>query len=328
VNVGDSPSVSVIIPFHGAEPDLRECLGSLQGQSSEDFEVIIVADGIPVTRDVGEELRASGRSFRIVQNATRSGPYESRRRGATFAKGQYLSFVDHDDLIAPNFIAAMLATAQEKGAEVVECPILAISEAGMQEIRQRFALGALHGHDILTAYLHFRSFNNLVNKLIHRRIWFAAQDSIGSVDDEPLTYFEDLLCTAFIYSHATSYYAIDETHYVYKWRRDSTMNTPDPAKVAQSIRSLTKAVSKLDPLLSRYAQSATVGAFLDREVSWAVKLLETKLSNPIDPELEALLNSLRMRYCRQSQLPTNPSHGTSLKRRLQRLGIRLLARLS
>src|SRR5262249_17439237 len=120
----DNPIVSVIIPFHGTETDLRDCLGSLCRQSTQDFEVIIVADAIPVSADVADELRASGRPCRIIQNNTRTGPFASRRLGATFANGQYLWFVDHDDLTVPNFIALTLAAAQQTPAEIVECPVL------------------------------------------------------------------------------------------------------------------------------------------------------------------------------------------------------------
>src|SRR5262249_55323737 len=154
-----------------------------------------------------------------------------------------------------------------------------------------------HGQDILMAYLHGRSFNNLVNKLIHRPLWSAALESIDPTSNEFLIYSEDLFCTALIYTHAKSYCAIEGTYYVYKWRSDSTMNTQDPTRVAQSVRSLTNVARKLDLLLSRHAEPSLVAGFLHREVGWAVDLLEKKLTEPLDPELNVLLNSLRIRYC-------------------------------
>jgi hypothetical protein len=259
--------------------------------------VIIVADGVPVTDAVGEELRASGRPVRLIQSKAQSGPFASRRLGASLAVGQYLWFVDHDDLADQNFVTAALAAAQEMSAEIVECPILRVSEAGDQKMLKRFSSGeTLQGKEILAAYLRGKSHHNLCNKLIERHIWNMALDSIGSVGDEMLTYAEDMLCTAFIYSHATSYCAIDGTFYVYNSRADSAMKTRDPDRVAQSIRSLAKVMSKLDPLLNRFAQPADITAFLDRELSWALNFLVSQLSGHLDPKLEAVVNSLRVKY--------------------------------
>ena len=95
----DTPKVSVIVPIYNGEKYLRECLDSIVNQSLRDIEIICVNDGS--TDSSGEILceyaSCDGRVKVISQE--NCGTSMARNRGLLEARGEYLLFVDADDLI-------------------------------------------------------------------------------------------------------------------------------------------------------------------------------------------------------------------------------------
>lgn len=93
-----SPTVSVIIPFYRRVDWLKEAVQSVLGQTFQDFEIIVVDDGSPEKIGQSENLR--DRRIRYVRQENR-GPAAARNRGIALARGEYIAFLDADDLFAP-----------------------------------------------------------------------------------------------------------------------------------------------------------------------------------------------------------------------------------
>ena len=93
--------ISVIIPVYNAEQYLEECLESVLEQTYTNLEIILINDGS--TDDSGEICRQyRERDDRIVLiEQENAGVSVARNRGISLASGEYLMFVDADDLIAP-----------------------------------------------------------------------------------------------------------------------------------------------------------------------------------------------------------------------------------
>ena len=290
-------AVSVVIPFRGAEADLRRCLESVEGQTYRDFEVIVVADGVPVPDAVCAEVFGHGISVTLIHNQDKSGPFASRRLGAESASGDYVWFVDHDDSSEAGFLATAMRVARENGIQVVECPILVIQKSGEPFLVKRFQTEvSLRGDAILEAFLAGRSHNNLFNKLIQKQVWDRALESIGTVHEQALIYAEDMLCMAYVYSHAQTYQAVDGTQYVYIHRADSTMGTRVASTVAQSLRSLALVMEILEPLLARSPSREAVDQFVTREVGWALNHLVGRVDFKLSTELQEIVSTLRSKY--------------------------------
>jgi CDP-glycerol glycerophosphotransferase len=102
------PRISIVIPVFGIEDELRACLDSILTQSFTDIEVIAVDDHSPDRS--GEILDAyAGRDERVrVIHLDRSGgPGNARNTGLDLAAGDYVWFVDGDDLLADAALAAV-----------------------------------------------------------------------------------------------------------------------------------------------------------------------------------------------------------------------------
>ena len=113
------PQVSVIVPARNEEACLAECLGSLAGQSSPDYEVIVVDD------HSSDRTRAIAESFPVRVIAADplppgwSGKCNALWTGARVAKGKWLLFTDADTKHAPDSIAQGLQEAQDTGAALL-----------------------------------------------------------------------------------------------------------------------------------------------------------------------------------------------------------------
>jgi len=100
------PKVSVIIPTYNRRTLVGEAVESVLGQSFKDFELIVVDDGS--TDGTEQELAKYGARLRMYSQS-RSGVSAARNFGVREARGQYLAFLDSDDLWRPEKLAVQSA---------------------------------------------------------------------------------------------------------------------------------------------------------------------------------------------------------------------------
>ncbi|TFG55950.1 MAG: glycosyltransferase family 2 protein, partial [Deltaproteobacteria bacterium] len=91
-------AVSVVIPFRGRIPWLREAVDSVLAQTFRDFELILVDDGS--TENVSGEPWVRHESVHYFRQDPR-GPGAARNQGLPLARGRYVAFLDSDDLFLP-----------------------------------------------------------------------------------------------------------------------------------------------------------------------------------------------------------------------------------
>lgn len=97
-----APLVSVIIPCYQQGHFLAEAVQSVLGQSIGDLECIVVNDGSPdATREVATRLARGDVRVRYIEQPNR-GLGAARNHGLAAARGQFIQFLDADDVIAPD----------------------------------------------------------------------------------------------------------------------------------------------------------------------------------------------------------------------------------
>lgn len=102
-----SPLVSIIIPCHNAAPWLATTLDSAFAQTWPNIEVLLVDDG-STDRSIEIARSYEPRGLRLFSRATPGGAATARNVGLTAARGDYLQFLDADDLLAPDKISRQL----------------------------------------------------------------------------------------------------------------------------------------------------------------------------------------------------------------------------
>ncbi|MCL1464459.1 glycosyltransferase [Argonema galeatum] len=105
------PLISVIIPVYNGENTIRETIESVLNQTFKDFELIVINDGsTDSTLDVVSNIQDSRLKVFSYPNAKQAA---SRNRGLSQATGEYVSFIDADDLWKPDKLEAQLKALQE-----------------------------------------------------------------------------------------------------------------------------------------------------------------------------------------------------------------------
>jgi glycosyltransferase involved in cell wall biosynthesis len=121
-------NVSVVIPTHDRSSWLRLTLRSVLRQRNVDLEVFVVDDGsTDATADVVARMREP--RVRFVHHDHPRGVSASRNHGAELARGEWVAFIDDDDLWAPDKLARQLSAARATSRTWVYAGSVAIDES-------------------------------------------------------------------------------------------------------------------------------------------------------------------------------------------------------
>lgn len=131
--------VSIIIPAYQEELRIERCLKSILASTYPNLELIIVNDGsTDNTEKVVEDFRKKNPSqaalLKLV-TVPRGGAARARNYGLRLAKGEYIGFVDADDMIHPEMIEK-LADSLERGHDLSICRLIFCDEDGKPKSRQ------------------------------------------------------------------------------------------------------------------------------------------------------------------------------------------------
>ena len=114
------PLVSVVIPVHNAEMHLRGSLKSLVKQTLADIEIIVVDDAsTDGSRAIIEEFVKADPRIRYEVGPGVGSASAARNVGLDLASGEYLAFLDADDLFAPTMLQQLYEQAHEDDADIV-----------------------------------------------------------------------------------------------------------------------------------------------------------------------------------------------------------------
>lgn len=106
------PKISVVVPAYNAESTILATIESIQKQTFSDLEIIVINDG---SKDRTVELLNTVKDSRLkVFSYENGGLPVARNRGISRATGEYISFIDSDDLWTPDKLEAQLAALQKR----------------------------------------------------------------------------------------------------------------------------------------------------------------------------------------------------------------------
>lgn len=154
--------ISVIIPVYNSRLYIEKCINSILLQDFTDFEIIIVDDG---SNDGSSEIcdSLSKKDKRIkVYHKKNGGICEARNYGLKYAKGEYIAFSDHDDLVRQGFLSSNYNLAKKYNADIVKFGRYTYwIENGkiISKNKRKFEFKILNKEDIKDKFLYLR-FNN------------------------------------------------------------------------------------------------------------------------------------------------------------------------
>ena len=215
-------AISVIVPVYRVEKYLPACIDSILNQTFTDFELILVDDGSPDRcPEICDETAKRDARVRVIHQAN-AGLSAARNAGIEVAHGAWLSFVDSDDYIAPQFYEKLYQTAQRTDADCVMCSVQNVDESGKpidsalmrvaDEVKTGREVLRKIGRDDVTPYL------TAWNKLYRRKLFNTLRYPTGR-QNEDVFVFAELFC------QVQRAVCVAEPLYFYRKRIGSIMNS-------------------------------------------------------------------------------------------------------
>ena len=157
------PAVSVLIPVYNTEKYISACLQSIFQQSFTDFEIICIDDGsTDHSLQILKEIAQIESRLKIIEQSNQ-GVTVTRNRLLQEATGEYIAFVDADDLIEPDYLEKLYNAAFIHKAQISTC-----------------ACRTIPTDFVLTSHTFFRDeFSFLVkNNTLHSRFKYAYHNGV------------------------------------------------------------------------------------------------------------------------------------------------------
>lgn len=111
------PAISVIVPVYNVELYLNRCIDSILSQTFKDFELILVDDGsTDNSPSICDQYKRDDRI--IVLHQENSGVSVARNNGVKISSGDYITFIDSDDWIAPEYLSRLFYACSDYNADI------------------------------------------------------------------------------------------------------------------------------------------------------------------------------------------------------------------
>ena len=126
--------VSIIIPIHNVEVYLNRCLQSVSDQTYKNIEIILVDDGSTDNSGSMCDEFAQKDSRAVVIHKENGGLSSARNAGTVIARGEYITFLDSDDYLAPSFVEKALNMCEARNAQIAILDMKYIRESEAEYI--------------------------------------------------------------------------------------------------------------------------------------------------------------------------------------------------
>jgi glycosyltransferase involved in cell wall biosynthesis len=118
--VSHQPILSVVLPVHNVEPYLPDMLTSLVRNADPEMEIVIVDDGsVDGTPRVIAEFADRLPNLQVIRHEAAVGLADARNAGLDALQGRYVTFVDGDDWLAPDYLRRLVAAIDDLGCDFI-----------------------------------------------------------------------------------------------------------------------------------------------------------------------------------------------------------------
>lgn len=113
--------ISVIVPVYNVADYLEQCLDSILNQTYKEFEVILVDDGSSDTSySICSEYVKKDSRIRLYRQENK-GLSAARNAGLELCRGGYITFIDSDDFVSPEYLQGMIENLKQADADIAIC---------------------------------------------------------------------------------------------------------------------------------------------------------------------------------------------------------------
>ena len=303
-------TVSVIIPVFNGGLTLRECLDSVLRQTIEGMEVICIDNGsTDSSKAIIQQYAAQDPRLQLLEQENLGGPAWARNRGIQAAQGEYLAFMDADDLYpSPQTLQTLYQTAKEQGVNICGGSFgefrATIKDTGkpkriITHWDDPHAAGYTFAAPGLINYADYQ-FDFGWTRFIYNRAFLLEHH----ITQPQFRYFEDPPFLVQALSAAQRFYAIPQITYLYRWTPGKLHRLSTPQTALDALAAVEHNI--------RFAHSHGYQTLFDISVHRLCKILELITTN----DLGVVARQLKILSLLQS-LPNAAAQAQRLSQQLQ-----------
>jgi len=209
--------ISVIVPVYNVETYLEECLDSIQNQTYTNLEVLLVNDGsTDGSKAICERYCKENRRFHLL-NQENQGLSAARNTGVAASRGEFIVFVDSDDMILANYLETLMHYMRED-VDIVESQFTVSNEEFLaKSFKEPTILFEGNSQEAVKIFTKHVLNVNAVTKLYRRSIVEAVPYIDGVI-------FEDVYCGIGMLKYIRKIIKIDYKGYYYRQHQASIMH--------------------------------------------------------------------------------------------------------
>lgn len=214
--------VSIVVPVYGVEKYIDECVKSLQNQTYENLEILLVDDGgKDRSAEICEQYAAKDSRIKVIHKKN-GGAASARNVGIDAATGEYICFIDGDDLIEKDYVMHLWTALKEADADISECGLYYMTKVDKSPIEIE-ELGVADRNEYLKRFTRQWTCALMTNKLFKRSVVGDVRFEEGHcIDDEFFTYLVVINSRSVVSTNVPLYY--------YRIRSSSVMQNIGPQK--------------------------------------------------------------------------------------------------
>lgn len=243
--------LSIIIPIYGVEKYIGECLDSIISQEcgGVDLECILIDDCTPDNSMtvVSKKLQEyhGGINFIIKHHETNRGHCAARNTGLKYASGDYVLFVDSDDMLAPKALQSLYEELNK--TNVCEVDVI------MGNAYDRMDKRCIMDFDDDTSFLIENNKEEALRKLLSRELFHTSWNKLvkkamlirDNIYFEEGIINEDLLWSYLVFLHAKSVLIVPKVTYIYAKDNPTNITNTSEERITHIIRSRTISCKKI-----------------------------------------------------------------------------------
>lgn len=217
--------ISVIVPVYNAEKYLASCLDSILSQSYKNLELIIINDGSTDFSLKIAETYAEKDDRVIVYSYENEGQAEARNHGLSVATGEFITFVDADDVLLPNALELLYSVISEYSVDLVEGKVIYGEIYSKATVNKGKKVDILSPSEAIEKVLYQDQMLSSPCGKLYKRSLFSGTSFVKGI------IYEDLDIFYKIFDKANKIAYVDQPVYFYRDNDTSTVNTWKPQRL-------------------------------------------------------------------------------------------------
>ena len=208
--------ISVIVPVYKVEGYLEDCLDSILRQTYRNFEIILVDDGSPdKCPSICDSYEKRFSNVRTIHKDN-GGLSDARNCGVKIAKGDFITFIDSDDMVTYDYLEELVSIQERYGCDL--CTVDCFIQYNKKGIKCRNKVSCLTGIKALERMLYQKSMDTHAwGLLIKKEIVEKYPFPVGKFHEDDFTTYH--------YYANSNYVGISSRKlYFYRQREDSIMH--------------------------------------------------------------------------------------------------------